>query len=37
MALLPKEAEGKVDLVLSDMALNLFGVADAARTVFWPK
>jgi 23S rRNA (uridine2552-2'-O)-methyltransferase len=35
-ALLPKEAESKVDLVLSDMAPNLsgVGVADAARMAF---
>ncbi len=35
-ALLPEEAEGKVDLVLSDMAPNLsgVGVADAARMAF---
>ena len=35
-ALLPKSAEGKVDLVLSDMAPNLsgVGVADAARMAF---
>ena len=34
--LLPKDAEGKVDLVLSDMAPNLsgVGVADAARMAF---
>ena len=35
-ALLPKSAEGKVDLVLSDMAPNLsgVGVADSARMAF---
>ena len=35
-ALLPKDAEGKVDLVLSDMAPNLsgVGVADSARMAF---